>query len=74
VLECSRIPPRYLEDLRKYMKELKKVKLSKGDRHERKKEQKRTDSKRQHLKILIQYIDKDYADVKKRYSLSERAQ
>ena len=55
----------YLEDLRKHLKELKKVKPSKGDKHERRKEQKRIDSKRQHLKILIQYIDKDYADVKK---------
>ncbi|KAK5652105.1 hypothetical protein OQA88_10883 [Cercophora sp. LCS_1] len=42
----------YLEDLRKHLKELKKAK-PKGDKHERKKEQKRIDTKRQHLKILI---------------------
>ncbi|KAK3352876.1 cation channel-like protein [Lasiosphaeria hispida] len=55
----------YLEDLRKHLKELKKTKASKAGKHDRKKEQKRMDTKRQHLKILIQYIDKDYADVKK---------
>ncbi|KXX79222.1 hypothetical protein MMYC01_205635 [Madurella mycetomatis] len=55
----------YLEDLRKHMKELKKTKATKGDKHDRKKEQKRIESKRQHLKVLVKYIDKDYADVKK---------
>ncbi|KAK0641969.1 hypothetical protein B0T16DRAFT_431558 [Cercophora newfieldiana] len=55
----------YLEDLRKYLKDLKKAKPSKGDKHERRKEQKRIHSKRQHLKILVQYVDKDYADIKK---------
>lgn len=55
----------YLEDLRKHLKELKKTKPSSEDKHERKKEQKRIDSKRQHLKILVQYIDKDYAEIKK---------
>jgi len=55
----------YLEDLRKYMKDLKKAKPTKGDKHERRKEQKRIESRRQHLKILIQYVDKDYADIKK---------
>lgn len=50
------------------MKDLKKAKPTKGDKHERRKEQKRIESKRQHLKILIQYIDKDYADIKKRYT------
>ncbi|KAK3318064.1 cation channel-like protein [Apodospora peruviana] len=53
----------YLEDLRKYLKELKKMK-PKGDKRERRKEQKRIDSKRQHLKVLVKYIDKDYADTK----------
>ncbi|KAJ4300653.1 hypothetical protein N0V88_003339 [Collariella sp. IMI 366227] len=54
----------YLEDLRKHSKELKKTK-PKGDKHNRKKEQKRTEQKRQYLKVLIKYIDKDYADVKR---------
>ncbi|KAL2018379.1 hypothetical protein VTK56DRAFT_914 [Thermocarpiscus australiensis] len=54
----------YLEDLRKHLKELKKAKAKKGDKHERKKEQKRIELKRQHLKVLVRYIDKDYADVK----------
>jgi hypothetical protein len=57
---------RYLDDLKKHLKELKNEKPSKGDKHERKKEQKRIDTKRQHLKVLIKYIDRDYADVKKR--------
>lgn len=57
---------RYLEDLRKHLKDLKKTKPPKGDKHERKKQQKRIDTKRQHLKVLVKYIDKDYADTKKR--------
>lgn len=48
------------------MKVLKKLKATKGDKHERKKEQKRIETKRQHLKVLIKYINKDYADVKNR--------
>jgi len=56
----------YLEDLKKHLKELKKSKPPKGDKHERKKQQKRLDSKRLHLRVLIKYIDKDYADTKKR--------
>ncbi|KAK3943231.1 hypothetical protein QBC46DRAFT_361966 [Diplogelasinospora grovesii] len=55
----------YLDDLKKHLKELKNEKPSKGDKHERKKEQKRIETKRQHLKVLIKYIDRDYADVKK---------
>ena len=47
------------------MKDLKKSKPS-GDKHNRRKEQKRVESKRQHLKILIKYIDKDYDSVKSR--------
>jgi hypothetical protein len=57
---------RYLEDLRKYMKELKRAKAQKGDKHERRREQKRLESKRQHLKVLVKYIDKDYAEIKNR--------
>ncbi|KAH8891787.1 hypothetical protein GQ53DRAFT_794023 [Thozetella sp. PMI_491] len=54
----------YLEDFRKHNKELKKTKVSKVDKHERKKERKRIEMKRKHLKILLKYIDKDYADTK----------
>ncbi|KAK4097689.1 cation channel-like protein [Parathielavia hyrcaniae] len=54
----------YLEDLRKHLKELKKAKPTKGDRRERKKEKKRIETKRQHLKVLVKYVNKDYADVK----------
>ncbi len=57
---------RYLNDFRKHAKVLKKLKASKGDKHERKKEQKRIETTRQHLKVLIKYINKDYADIKKR--------
>ena len=58
----------YLEDLRTHLKELKKAKPPKGDKHGRKKEQKRLETKRQHLKVLIKYIDKDYAETKNRYA------
>ncbi len=45
---------------------LKKLKASKGDKHERKKEQKRIATTRQHLKVLIKFVKKDYADIKNR--------
>ena len=45
---------------------LKKLKASKGDKHERKKEQKRIETTRQHLKVLIKFVKKDYADIKNR--------
>ncbi|KAL2200201.1 hypothetical protein P885DRAFT_74036 [Corynascus similis CBS 632.67] len=54
----------YLEDLRQHMKDLKKTKVTKGSKRSRKKEQKRIKSKRQHLKVLVKYIDEDYADTK----------
>ena len=54
----------YLEEFRKYMKDLKKAKPSGTDKRERKKQQKRIEGKRQHLKILIKYSDKDYEQVK----------
>ncbi|KAL2173953.1 uncharacterized protein P884DRAFT_250652 [Thermothelomyces heterothallicus CBS 202.75] len=56
----------YLEDLRKHLKDLKKkARESKiRNKHDRKKEIKRIESKRQHLKVLIKYIDKDSADIK----------
>ena len=58
----------YLEDLRKHLKELKKTKATKGDKRDRKKEQKRIETKRQHLRVLVKYVDKDYADTKNRYA------
>ena len=50
------------------MKELKKKAktVSGGDKHERKKARKHTETMRQHLKVLVKYIDKDYADTKNR--------
>lgn len=54
----------YLEDLSKYLKALKKNKATGSDRHSRKKAQKRIDGKRDHLKVLIKYINKDYETVK----------
>jgi hypothetical protein len=53
----------YLEDLRKSYKELKnaKVTVKKGKR----KQKKRNETKRAHLKILLKYLDKDYASTKK---------
>jgi hypothetical protein len=55
---------RYLEDLRTYIKQLKKTKASASDKHARKKEQKRNENKRQQLKVLVKYLDNDYATVK----------
>lgn len=56
----------YLDDLRTYAKQLKNEQPSSENKKERKKERKRIESKRQHLKVLIKYINKDYADVKNR--------
>lgn len=55
----------YLEDLRKHCKELKSEKPKATDKKERRKETRRLEEKRKHLKILIKYLDKDYAGVKK---------
>lgn len=55
-----------MEDLRAHLKALKKERPSAKDKHERKKEQKNIEMKRQHLKVLVKYLDKDYADTKKR--------
>lgn len=55
------------------MKELKKAKPTKSDKRARKKEQKRTGTKRQHLKVLVKYVDKDYADIKKRCAQQPQA-
>lgn len=53
----------YLEDLRKLHKELKtkKITVKKGKR----KAKKRVENKRKHLKVLLKYLDKDYASTKK---------
>ncbi|KAK0663456.1 hypothetical protein QBC41DRAFT_24026 [Cercophora samala] len=54
----------YLDDLKKHLKDLKRRKI-KGGKRDQKKEQKRLEDKRKHLKVLIKYLDKDYAEVKK---------
>ncbi|TVY65630.1 hypothetical protein LSUE1_G007682 [Lachnellula suecica] len=53
----------YLEDLRKVLKGLKnkKITVKKG----KKKQKKRNETQRKHLKVLIKYLDKDYASTKK---------
>lgn len=57
----------YLEDLRKWTRQLKKraAKPPGSDKQERKKEAKRLEEKRQQLKVLVKYIDKDYEHIKK---------
>ncbi|KAI0593002.1 hypothetical protein F4775DRAFT_597652 [Biscogniauxia sp. FL1348] len=55
----------YLEDMRSHMTELEDLE-PKGETHkERKKAKKWTNDKRRHLKVLIKYLDKDYAQIKK---------
>ena len=51
----------YLEEIRAYMKELKK--MSKTER--KKKARVVAATKAKHLKVLIKYLDKDYAETKK---------
>ena len=51
----------YLEELRAYQKELRKQ--SKGAKH--KKAKKVAATKYDHVKVLIKYLDKDYAETKK---------
>ncbi|RKF81521.1 hypothetical protein GcC1_025002 [Golovinomyces cichoracearum] len=53
----------YLEDLRESYKGLKHRKFK--DEKTRKKSLKRDEIKRKHLKVLIQYLDKDYATIKR---------
>ncbi|KAH6889209.1 hypothetical protein B0T10DRAFT_404876 [Thelonectria olida] len=55
----------YLEDLREHRHALKSVLPAGDSRKERKKNQKRLDDKRAHLKILLKYLDHDYAAIKK---------
>lgn len=49
------------------MKALKKTTVSGLSKKDRKKEEKRIETKRRHLKVLVKYIDQDYAEVKRRY-------
>jgi hypothetical protein len=53
----------YLEDIRKFCKKLKnkKITVKKGKR----KAKKRNKTQLKHLKVLIKYLDKDYASTKK---------
>ncbi|KAB8298079.1 hypothetical protein EYC80_001842 [Monilinia laxa] len=53
----------YLEDLRKSCKQLKNKKAT--EKKGKKKIQKRNETKRKHLKVLLKYLDKDYASTKK---------
>lgn len=48
------------------MKVLKKSQPTSKDKHERKKQAKHIETARKHLKVLVKYLDKDYADIKKR--------
>ncbi|KAJ5501890.1 hypothetical protein N7463_004764 [Penicillium fimorum] len=51
----------YLEETRQYMKELKKQSRS----EKKKKARKIAATKASHLKVLVKYLDTDYADIKK---------
>jgi len=77
VEECPTVDPKmlfiYIEDLRQHAKALKnkKVTVAKKDKKEKsskkskKKLLKHNELKRQHLRVLLKYLDKDYADTKK---------
>ena len=56
---------RYLEDFREHAKALKELEPEGDCKRERKKNQKRLDDKRKQIKVLIKYLDKDYAETKK---------
>ncbi|KAM0506800.1 hypothetical protein ACHAP9_003139 [Verticillium nonalfalfae] len=55
----------YLDDLRAYSKELKTSEPSGETKRARQKARKYDKEKRRHLKVLLGYLDKDYAQVKK---------
>ncbi|CRK28687.1 hypothetical protein BN1708_015327 [Verticillium longisporum] len=55
----------YLDDLRAYSKELKDSEPFGETKRARQKAQKHNNEKRRHLKVLLAYLDKDYAQVKK---------
>ncbi|XP_044717467.1 ATPase family associated with various cellular activities (AAA) domain-containing protein [Hirsutella rhossiliensis] len=54
----------YLEDFRTHLKHLKKARPAGDNKKERKKNRTRLENKRKQLKVLIKYLDKDYAKVK----------
>jgi hypothetical protein len=56
----------YLDDLVAYAKRLKHKQPSSQDKKERRKKARDIELTRQQLKLLIKYINKDYADIKKR--------
>ncbi|KAH8681750.1 P-loop containing nucleoside triphosphate hydrolase protein [Xylariales sp. PMI_506] len=55
----------YLEELREYMRALKDIEPKAESKKERKKIQKWNEDKRRHVKVLIKYLDNDYAQIKK---------
>ncbi|PFH57905.1 hypothetical protein XA68_14426 [Ophiocordyceps unilateralis] len=54
----------YLEDFRLHVKHLRKMRPSGGDKKERTKIRARLRDKRKQLKVLIRYLDEDYAKIK----------
>lgn len=54
----------YLEDFRVHVKHLRKMTPAGGDKKERKKMEARLRDKRKQLKVLIRYLDEDYAKIK----------
>ncbi|RDA84341.1 hypothetical protein CP532_4946 [Ophiocordyceps camponoti-leonardi (nom. inval.)] len=54
----------YLEDFRLHVKQLKTTKPTGEDKKDRKKMKTRIRDKRKHLKVLIAYLDEDYAKIK----------
>ncbi|KAJ6443159.1 ATPase, AAA-type, core [Purpureocillium lavendulum] len=54
----------YLEDFRTHLKHLRKAEAAGDDRKERQKNCIRLENKMKQLKVLIKYLDKDYAKVK----------
>ncbi|PHH92424.1 hypothetical protein CDD83_7493 [Cordyceps sp. RAO-2017] len=54
----------YLEDFRVHLRHLKKARPAGEDKKERRKNRTRLKSKRKQLKVLIKYLDKDYAKIK----------
>lgn len=54
----------YLEDFREHLRNLKELEPEGKSKKERKKVQRWIDEKRKHLKVLVKYLDKDYAQIK----------
>ncbi|KAG5950093.1 hypothetical protein E4U53_005493 [Claviceps sorghi] len=55
----------YLEDFRSHLKNLKELEPAGKHSRDRRRNQRRLDEKRKELKVLIKYLDKDYAKVKR---------